>query len=161
MPKIIKDQAVVEDDFQLLLTVEGELPSGPVLLPLSYWQDNKEALLSRGDFGVVLNSDEPPALIADDIDKLSLIAINFPAFADGRGFSYAQTLRSRYGFKGELRAVGDVFRDQLDYLNRCGFNSMAITDEDIHEALESLKDFSEPYQMSVVHEDALFRRHQR
>lgn len=161
MPKIIKDSAIVDDNSQVLLEIEGELPSGAVLVPLSYWQENKAALLARGDFGVVLNSDEPAALIADDAKQLALIAINFPAFADGRGFSYARDLRTRYGFEGELRAVGDVFRDQLSFLKRCGFNSMAITDADVEGALESLEDFKDPYQISADTDQALFRRHKR
>lgn len=161
MPKIIKDLAVVEDNTQVLLEVEGELPAGPVLVPLNYWQENKDALLARGDFGVVLNSDEPAALIADDVDQLELIGVNFPAFADGRGFSYARDLRTRYNYKGELRAVGDVFRDQLSFLKRCGFNSMAITDANVEDALNSLEDFKDPYQISADTDQALFRRHKR
>ena len=91
--------------------------------------------------------------------RLALIAINFPKFTDGRGYSMASTLRTRLGYKGELRAIGDVLRDQLFYMQRLGFNAFDVrADKDIHAAGQSLGDFSETYQGAVDQPLPLFRR---
>lgn len=88
-----------------------------------------------------------------------MIAVNFPAFTDGRGFSSARLLRERYGYKGEIRAIGDVLRDQLFFMRRCGFDAYAIrADRSPEDALVSLDDFSEVYQTSVEQPLPLFRR---
>ena len=95
----------------------------------------------------------------EGIADFALIAINFPGFMDGRGFSVARLLRERYGFTGELRASGGVIRDQLCYLQRCGFSSFDLdADINIEAAVESLNDFSEGYQISVDLPTPLFRR---
>jgi uncharacterized protein (DUF934 family) len=107
----------------------------------------------------VLKPDQHPELIADDIGSFDIIAIAFPAFADGRGYSYAVLLRNRLGFTGELRAVGDIFKDNLFYLQRCGFNSFAVrADKDIDVALQGLNDFSVSYQSSIDESLPLYRR---
>ncbi|HRH91924.1 MAG TPA: DUF934 domain-containing protein, partial [Agitococcus sp.] len=109
--------------------------------------------------GVMLQPDQHPEIIANDVQQLDMIALDFPAFADGRGYSYAALLRQRFGFTGELRATGDVFKDNLFYLKRCGFNSFAVrADKDIHVALQGLNDFSESYQASVDESRPLYRR---
>ena len=92
-------------------------------------------------------------------DRLALIAVDFPKFSDGRGYSIARLLRERYGFEGELRAIGDVLRDQLYYLRQCGFNAFAVrADRDVEAALRGLADFSDGYQASVATPLPLFRR---
>ena len=102
---------------------------------------------------------DDPAALAADIKTLALIAVNFPTFKDGRGYSTAYLLRTRYSYTGELRAVGDIQRDQLFYLHRVGFNAFAVReDKDIEAALKSLNDFSNVYQASVVQSSPLFRR---
>jgi uncharacterized protein (DUF934 family) len=120
----------------------------------------REALLSRkGRLGVWLGSHEDPALIADDLAHFELIAVDFPQFADGRGYSIARLLRERYHWNGELRAIGDVFREPLFYLSRCGFNAFALRPgEDAQAALCAFDDFSEAYQVSVERPQPLFRR---
>ena len=94
-----------------------------------------------------------------DINAFALIAVYVERFADGRIFSIGNLLRTRYGFKHDLRAVGDVLRDQLFFLKRSGFNSYLIrADRSAEEALASLKDFSEPYQGAVDNTQPAWRR---
>ncbi|WP_111656507.1 DUF934 domain-containing protein [Isoalcanivorax indicus] len=164
MPQIIKDGVIVDDTWQRLdaeaLAALQALPDGPVIVPLAYWQAHRESLKARGDVGVCLEPGEEPAALADDFAALPLVAINFPAFKDGRGYSYARELRTRYGFKGEVRAVGDVLRDQLFYMQRVGFNAFVIrADRDIHDALNGLRDFSVTYQGDVNDPRPIYRRH--
>lgn len=159
MPNIIKDGAIVADSYQLITEV-GDLPAQDILLSLDVWQQQRDAVLAHPHKkGVILKPDQHPELIADDVQKLDVIAVDFPAFADGRGYSYAVLLRQRFGFKGELRATGDVFKDNLFYLKRCGVNSFAVrADKDINVALQGLNDFSETYQASVDETRPLYRR---
>ena len=164
MPQIIKEHQVVEDDWQIVnKPANGEalaLSSGKLILPAGLWLAEKDQLAThRGKLGVWLDSDEPPELIVADLDFFPVIAINFPAFTDGRGYSYARKLREYYGYKGELRAIGDVLRDQLFFMKRCGFNAFSLrTDRDIHQALESLNDFAHCYQAASDQHLPLFRQ---
>ena len=161
MGKVIIDGAIVDNQWQRLEggTLEGELPTGNIIVPLAYWQANRDALLSRGDVAVWLAPGEEPKDLEDDLGALPLVAIHFPAFKDGRGYSYARELRTRYNFKGEVRATGDVLRDQLFYMTRCGFNAFEVReDRSIEEALQGLKDFSVTYQGDVNEPRSLYRR---
>jgi len=162
MPMLIKDGVIVEDDFVLLQPDDSglTLPAGNVLVTLATWQQYKAQLLAHaGRKGVQLEPADDAEALAEDNASLDLVAINFPAFADGRGYSQAFLLRRRYGFKGELRAVGDVLKDTLFYQQRCGFNSFAVrADKDIEKALPGLRDFSEVYQTSADQPRALFYR---
>jgi len=109
----------------------------------------------------VLEPHEDPAALAAMLERLSLIAIRFPKFGDGRGYSIARLLRERYGYEGELRAVGDVGRDSLSYMEKSGFDAYLLRDgEDPAEALTGFTDFSEAYQASVTQPVPLFRRRQ-
>ena len=95
-----------------------------MIVPLAVWRSQRDALLDRaGGLGVWLDANDDPALIAGDLGHFAVIAVNFPQFTDGRGYSIGRLLRERYGWRGELRAVGDVLRDQLFYLTRCGFDA--------------------------------------
>jgi uncharacterized protein (DUF934 family) len=138
-----------------------EIPAtGKILLPLSVWQANVEQLagrMAKGEVGILIATHEPLESLAAtfaDINELPLIAVFVERFPDGRIFTIGNLLRTRYGFKNELRAVGDVLRDQLFFLKRSGFNSYLIrADRSAEDALASLKDFSQPYQGAV--DDAL------
>jgi uncharacterized protein (DUF934 family) len=130
--------------------------TGKVILPLAIWLAHKDQLgarLAAGEIGIQLATHEPiESLIAafPDVNHLPLIAVFVERFADGRNFTLGNLLRTRYGFKGELRAVGDVLRDQLYFLKRSGFNSYEIrADRNAEEAIASLNDFTEPYQGAV------------
>ncbi|HXM82557.1 MAG TPA: DUF934 domain-containing protein [Burkholderiales bacterium] len=99
------------------------------------------------------------AAVAERLGRVARVEVNFPKFGDGRGFSIARLLRERYGYKGELRAVGQVGRDHLYYLESCGFDAFLLRDgEDAAAALASFNDFSEAYQASVAQPLPLFRR---
>lgn len=143
-------------------------PAGQAIVPLTVWQARKEELaprLAAGELGIWLESFElVEDLIASvaDINALPVIAVSFPRFADGRGFTIATMLRTRYGYKNEIRAIGDVLRDQLYFMKRCGFDAFSIrADRSAEEALASLRDFSEPYQGAVDNPLPVWRRHTR
>ena len=165
MPKLIKNNAIVENEWALLdkdTTLSEVLvhPSENLLIPVNLWLSGKADLQESGKtFGVWLDSNESPDLISIDVDYLQLIALNFPTFMDGRSYTNAATLRQRYAYKGELRAIGDVLRDQLFYMKRCGFDSFEIRDEVKDEdALSAFNDFSTNYQATVEEPVPLYRR---
>ena len=108
---------------------------------------------------VVLQPTDDPAALAGRIGALKVIAINFPKFGDGRGYSIARLLRERHGYKGELRATGEVGRDLLHAMAQCGFDTFELRPgEDPQEALKAFGDFSEAYQASAAQPAPLFRR---
>jgi len=126
------------------------LPEGERLVPLVQWS---------GEPGVLLGPSDDPASIAGRLEGIAVIAVEFPQFTDGRGYSIGRLLRERYGYTGELRAVGEVLRDNLFYLSRCGYDSFVLAEgANLETALESLSDFSEGYQASVERPQPLFRR---
>ena len=134
------------------LIAQVQIPAGRAIVPLAVLRARKDELAPRvaaGEIGVWLESFElveDLAAALDDINALPVIAYDFPKFVDGRGFSAAVLLRSRYGYKNELRAIGDVLRDKLYFMQRCGFDAYAIrADRSAEDALASLRDFSEPY----------------
>ncbi|MEM4987422.1 DUF934 domain-containing protein [Collimonas sp. H4R21] len=165
---IIKNRNVVADDWSVLRLNEGDsadsvsIPAGRVIVPFSVWTAQRAQLLERAEVGVWLGSDAQADVVKDDLARFSLIAVDFPKFTDGRGYSIAYNLRTRLGYNGELRAIGDVLRDQLFYMQRVGFNAFAVrADKDINDALKGLTDFSEKYQTSWDEKTPLFRRVQR
>ena len=165
MPTLIKDRRPTADSWQRLSRKpDGTLPAlperGAFIVPLVLWLERREQLLERpGPLGVWLDSHEQPEVIAQDVDRFDVIAVNFPKFQDGRGFSIARLLRERFGYKGELRAVGHLTRDHLYYMEGCGFNAFELREgEDPREALAAFSDFSDAYQTSVKQPLPLFRR---
>lgn len=166
MSRLIKHQGIAENTWSRLVLAEGEAPenvalaNAPVLYPLAVWQAQRTAILERGQpAGVWLNSHEAPESLAADLEHLAVIAINFPKFTDGRGYSTARLLRERHDFQGELRAIGDVQRDQVHNLRRCGFDAFELREGlDIENALLGFADFSEHYQTAVTDTLPLFRR---
>jgi uncharacterized protein (DUF934 family) len=162
MPQLIKDRAIVADRWTLLRDVEAlatVAADTPVIVPLAAWRQQRDALSARGEIGVWLAPTDDPALLANDVSLLPLIAVDFPQFTDGRGYSIGRLLRERYGYRGELRAIGDILRDQLYYLHACGFNAFSMHSErDLTDALKGLDDFSDNYQATVARPVPLFRR---
>jgi uncharacterized protein (DUF934 family) len=162
MAQIIKHRAVIQDNWQLLERRPiGALPfSGDVIVPLDLWLSERDALSFRlGRVGVWLEADADPAALAPDLARFNVVGVRFASFTDGRGYSLARLLRERHGYRGELRAIGDVLRDQLHYLWRCGFDAFALrADQNPLQALAAFGDFSEAYQASVEQPDPLFRR---
>jgi uncharacterized protein (DUF934 family) len=162
MSKVIVNREIVENRWiRVVADEEGgvSVPSeGAVLLPYQYWLAHREELAGR-EVAVCFAPDDEPESLPIDANVFPMIACDFPAFTDGRGFSIGRLLRERYGFKGELRAVGDVFKDTINYLARCGFTAFDVrSDKDIVEAAKGLDDFTEFYQSSVDQPNPLFRR---
>jgi len=165
MQRIIKDGQVVNETWHLLgkdATLDGMPNCDDLIVPLALWREHAHALKARdGGLGVWLEAGEEIEEIADQLEHFQVIALNFPAFTDGRHSSTAYLLRTRYGYKGEVRAIGDVLRDQMFALKRCGFDAFAVReDKDPFDALKGLDDFSEVYQASADQPLPLFRRRQ-
>lgn len=155
MATLIKNKLIAPDSWQLLEPAkEGGLPNvsltGDWIVPFALWQEQRAQLIQRqGRNGVLLENTDDPRALEHDFDQLALIAVRFPKFTDGRGYSIARLLR-RLGWKGELRAVGDVLRDQLFYMTRCGFDAFALrADQDAQSALTAFSDFSLAYQPAI------------
>jgi uncharacterized protein (DUF934 family) len=163
--KIIRDGAVVSDDWTVVARPSRDavaaLPAiSKLILPLDIWRAERNALIARGEpLGVWIDSEQDPLALGTDVHLLSVVAVNFPVFKDGRGYSSAFLIRDRLKYRGELRAIGDVLRDQLFYMKRVGFNAFAVReDRNIEEALNGLNDFSDVYQGSIDQPVPLFRR---
>jgi uncharacterized protein (DUF934 family) len=150
----VKDRRVVSDEWRM---VGDDEPAGAhTIVSLTRWNREHDAL--PRPTGLVLRSDESPDNI-EQLGRLALIAIDFPGFQDGRGYSSARALRTRLGFRGELRAVGDVMRDQIFLMHRCGIDSFAVkASKDATKALDAFDDFSVTYQGAADDERPLFRR---
>lgn len=163
IPGLAQGAPRVEDDRWSLVAEEragDTLPEGPIAVPLAAWKARRaERLVRGGPVGVWLKPDDDPAELVPDLASFSLVAVHFPKFTDGRGYSTAALLRTRHHYSGELRAFGDVGRDQLFPLKRCGFDSFSLAPhQDPEAALASLGDFSLRYQASVDDPLPLFRK---
>ena len=155
------EQARVEaDSWSFVPEGDAALPGGAIAVPLAAWKARRAELLARGEpVGVWLKPDDDPAELVAHLGELSLVAVQFLKFTDGRGYSIAVLLRSRHGYRGELRAFGDVGRDQLFNLKRCGFDSFSLAaHRDPEAAVASLGDFTLRYQGSVDDPQPLFRK---
>lgn len=151
MPRLIKGGEIVSDSWAPL---NPDRPAPDQICSLEQWLQ----LADKNGSAVQLEPGQEPDALFDHLGQIRLIAINFPVFTDGRGFTYARNLRE-HGYVGELRAVGNFIRDQLTYLRRCGFDAFQMTDESgLEAALGSLADFSEYYQAAVDQPLPLFRR---
>jgi uncharacterized protein (DUF934 family) len=158
--QIILDRRIAADTWSIVAD-DADLPSsGDIIVSLARWTSARDALAARGGrTGVWLKPDDEPAELAADVAALPLVAVEFPAFTDGRGYSTGRLLRERYGFKGELRAVGDVLRDQLFLMARVGFNAFALKEgKSIDDALAAFADFSETYQSATDQPVPHYRR---
>lgn len=164
MQKIIKDAQIINDSWQLITAEEitlDQLPNNEkIIVPLTFWQEHKAALKNRQtSVGIWLSADQQVEQLQDDLTDLPLIALDFPNFTDGRHYSSARILRDRYKYQGEIRAIGDVLKDQLFAMRRCGFNAFAVkADKNIEDALQSLHVFTEYYQGATIEPLPLFRR---
>lgn len=168
MAKLIKNRDIVANDWTVLVLEDGEdpaaakLPFGNVLVPLSVWKARRWDLVQRElngaghRLGVWLSPKDDVAEIAADLADLSAIGVYFPVAGDGRGYSIAALLRSRYGYRGELHALGAVERDYLHFLQRVGFDVFDVKNPET--AVASFDDFSEAYQPAADQPLPLFRR---
>ena len=168
--QLIKERRLEDDLWKVVALQEGEdpaaarLPVGPLLVPAAIWKARKACLIAceyehGWPLGVWLGPTDDPAAIAADLDDFTVIGVHFPKFTDGRGYSIARLLRERYGYRGELRAFGDVGRDQIFILNRVGFDSFLIGEgRSAEDSLVAFDDFPEVYQSGADLPIPLFRR---
>lgn len=171
--QLIKDGQLMADDHWHTVTIGDDataddaanfvIPDGYVVIPAAVWLAQRDTLLARTenlhDIAVSLAPTFRVEDIAHDVHRFALIVVEFPKFIDGRGYSTARLLRERYAYRGELRAVGKIGRDQLFYLRRVGFNAFLLPPEqNAEEALQSLNDFPDVYQGAVDQPLPLFRR---
>jgi uncharacterized protein (DUF934 family) len=131
------------------LADDAPLRDGAVLVSLSRFQAERDALIARNaPLGVRLKSDESPQALGEDLHRLSLVALEFPKFRDGRGFSWARLLRTRLHFAGDIRAVGDFLTDQIAYQQRVGFNQWEVAEgfalDDLRRALTEITNVYQP-----------------
>ena len=161
MPTLIKDGRVVTDDWHLLDAVTDHTVPPHSIVPADYAVAHAEQLFGAdlAPIGVWIPGDGEPADVAPVLDRLPLIAIRFGAVNDGRGLSLAVLLRTRYNYKGELRAFGEVLEDVMNYMRRCGFDSYQLPDgHDPDVALRAMRSLSDFYQGSVIEPRPAFRR---
>ncbi|MGH8442192.1 MAG: DUF934 domain-containing protein [Nevskiaceae bacterium] len=166
--KIIRDRAIVEDDWTRLDDTAALPASDKVIVSHARWLAEKVALRARGSLGVAIPGTLDVAELKDDLGALALVAVTFAFIQpkpeggrtfDGRGYSQARALRERFGFKGEIRAVGDVFRDAMYYMHRCGVNAFELKPgADLNDALKAFRDFSFGYQGAADDSTPIFRR---
>lgn len=167
MAQLIKNHTAQADSWLTLELAEGQspetvsLPAGDVIFPLAVWQARKAEIIScHKRIGLLLQPDERVEDIAGDLDYFIVIAVNFPKFVDGRGYSTASLLRQRYHYQGELRAVGDVLHDQLFFMQRVGFDSYALKEgkDAVYALTAGFSPFSDGYQASTSQPQPHFRR---
>jgi uncharacterized protein (DUF934 family) len=157
--QIIRNRAIVDDDF-VHVPDGAELPaSGNPIVTLKSYASAQDSLFARyASVGVRITCDKLPSDIPD-LGRLALIAIEFPRFSEGRGYSIARQLRDRHKFGGEIRAVGWVLRDQLFYMERCGFNAFELKPgKPLESALEAFGEFSATYQAATDERRPIYRR---
>jgi uncharacterized protein (DUF934 family) len=148
--KLIKGGAYAQDGFAPVAD-DAPLPEGAVIVSLARFQKDREALLARNTpVGVKLQSSENPELLGADVNHFALIALEFPKFRDGRAFSWARMLRTRLGYTGEIRAVGDFLYDQVNYQHRVGFDAWEVPDHFTIEMFnKALTEMTNVYQPST------------
>ena len=159
MTRIIRRHAIVEDGWTLSLDGAAHTPAG-LIVPLARWRAERELLLaSAAAIGVLLPNTEDVEAIYPQIADRPLIALQFPTFTDGRALTQAVLLRNRLGFAGELRALGDVVRDLVFWLGRCGFDAIVPRpDQDLEACRGALDELSVAYQPAADAHAAVWAR---
>lgn len=146
----IENGQVVASDVRHLADDEAIPEAGRVSVSLERFAANRDELVARGDVGLRLASHETAEQASPHLDDVAFVALEFPKFADGRPYSTARLLRDRYGYSGQLRATGDVLRDQLFYMQRCGFDVLEVrAGKDANAAVDALDEFSVTYQTAA------------
>ncbi len=160
--KLIKNRQIVADSWQTIADESNikQLPGGKLIVSLAFWNDHKQALIARDDdLGIRLNPEDDVTDIAADLASFALVALQFPAFRDGRAYSQARNLRQHHGYQGEIRASGNVLRDQLAFMERVGFNSFEIdSHQDINDAINGFDEIDIKYQSSSDEPLPLYKR---
>ena len=163
---LIKHHRLTDDPWVSVDDAAG-LPDGtPVIVSVERWRGERDALIRRGGpLGIRLAADQSPDDIADDLDRFEVVALHFPKFTDGRAYSTARLLRERHGFEGEIRATGQVLRDQFLFMWRCGFDAFEVASTDAleawHKAMGELSLSYQPAADDRIPAHALRRRRAR
>jgi uncharacterized protein (DUF934 family) len=149
MPRrLLRDRQIVVDEWRYVAESAGD-SSAPLIVTFDQWQMEPDTWMMRGSpLGVVLSPAHKVEQLAPDLPRFALIAAEFSGPGEGRGYSQARLLRERWNFKGELRAIGHVRRDQLFFMARCGFNSFELPEADLEDAYTAFSTFSAAYQPS-------------
>lgn len=156
---LLRREGIVTDDPWIAIADGAPVPDGDVIVSLARWRSDAALRSRTGRVGVRVPGDSDPDALAAELDGVSLVAIEFPKFSDGRGYSLGRVLVSRGGFRGELRAVGNVLRDQLFYMLRCGFTSFELDPKkDPEEALAAFREITVTYQPAEDHDQPIWRR---
>ena len=168
MPVLVKDLAIIEDPWTLIDSLDSDdpAPGEPAIVPFDHWISARQAVteanvrtLRSSETGFWVEGDADIEQICNHLAGASVVAVKFPAFADGRGLSLGALLRSRCGFKGELRAFGDILPDLAQYLHRSGFDAFVVEDRRAAEvAVASIQSITDHYQASVLEPQPAFRR---
>lgn len=155
---IIKDRSIVEDRWQRIADDVPLPESGDIIVSYKRWQQDRAALLARhGGLGIIIGNGISDNEIRNDLQHFKLIAIEFPQFKDGRGYSHARLLRERHRYPHEIRAIGNVLRDQLFPMSRCGINAFELeAGRSLDDALTAFNDFSVRYQPAADGEETPF-----
>ena len=148
---LLKSGRFVDDPWVHWDDEQSEPPEGPVIVSLKRWREDKSQLLARGTLlGLKLSSEQTPGEVHEDLPHFDVIALDFPVFTDGRSYSNARRLRQRYGYKGEVRAVGEVLRDQYLAFVRCGFDALEVSDDETEEGYQAaISAISTPFQPAL------------
>ncbi|MBC8338878.1 MAG: DUF934 domain-containing protein [Alphaproteobacteria bacterium] len=159
---LLKDGKLIEDPWTHIPDEVAVPASGPVIVGLKRWREERDSLCKRKDpVGVRLKSNHTAGDVADDLEHLGVVALAFPAFTDGRAYTNARRLRERYGYKGEIRAIGDALRDQYLFMQRCGFDALEVreneTEKNWQEATNAITVYYQP--AADGGKTALQRRH--
>ncbi|MEL6829220.1 MAG: DUF934 domain-containing protein [Pseudomonadota bacterium] len=156
---LIKSGAEIADEW-VFVSDDADLPdAGSITLSLQrFLSESSDLLLRNEPVGVRLTPDDDPTDLEPWLDRLALIEVEFPKYTDGRGYSHAQLLRRRFGYKSELRAVGHILRDQILYMNRSGFDAFETSRADLSEVLEALGEYPAYYQPAADNEISVLRR---
>ena len=126
----------------------GRLGSAAITVSLADWREHKGVLLGHdAPIGVRLGAGDDLADISEDLESIDLVALEFAGVTEGRGYSQARLLREQLGYRGEIRAIGDVSRDRIAFMERCGFNAYELGEDcDLQAALEAFGEISQVYQ---------------
>lgn len=157
--QLVKGNRRIQDHW-VRLDGKAQIPDvGDIIVPITRWPADRSMLLARkGGVGVVIEGGDSLEAIREDLEQITLVVLDFPSFADGRNYSNARLLRERHRYTGELRAVGEVLRDQLFYLARCGIDAYEVRDDcDIDDFLLGLNDFSQVYQATGDDRTPIYR----
>jgi uncharacterized protein (DUF934 family) len=159
MQKLINQTSEIKNSWNLISDKAADFSQPNIMIPASYWLANQSHFSGRSDVAIWFAGNDNVAEFEGKLDQFPVIGVNFPAFADGRGYSIAHLIIERQNYIGELRAIGDVLIDQLFFMKRCGFSTYLLKEGlEPNVAIGYFETFSEPYQLAVDIKDPIFRR---